>query len=326
VSPSAANATLAAHLSDAPEAMEYWDVTAWLESGDRFFARFLVTNQGPGVQTAAAVGHVVLPSGEIVPFKWGRRRDSWILGPERGSLAIASAKLELGAAAVVVTIDSTHRGIDLRLEISRDGPLVATTAPSADYGVDVAMPAPAQGRIRTPGMDSSRAVAGAGAVTHTWMERPEGDLLRQRVELFARADDLALYLRELTLADGSRRSTAVASRADRVLARTDDVAFTFGTVTTVGSDPRYPVANGWNAASTALAARVAVGREVLRMDPLEILPQPFRMLVALGGRPERMWAEATFDLRLPSADKDEAVRSTGSGIVTATFAHPTNEP
>ncbi len=324
--PSSPDPTLAARLSDAPEAMEYWDVTAWLESGDRVFARFLVTNQGPGTETAAAVGHVVLASGEVVPFKWGRRRGAWTLGPERRSLAIASATLELGARAVVVTVDSTQRGIDVRLEIARDTPLVAATPGSADYGFDVAMPATAHGHIRTRGMAAARAVVGTGAVTHTWMQRPEGEVLRRRVELLARENDVALYLCELTLADGSHRSTAVASRAARVLARADDGALTFGDATAAGGDPRYPLASEWEAASPALAARVAVGREVLRMDPLDILPQPFRMLVALGGRPERLWAEATFDLRLPASGAEGAARSKGSGIVSATFAGPSDGP
>jgi hypothetical protein len=108
-----------------------------------------------------------------------------------------------------------------------------------------------------------------------------------------------------------------------VLARADDVTFSFGDATTVGGDPRYPITADWKAAGTTVAARVTVGRELLRMNPLDILPQPFRMLVALGGRPQRMWAEANVDLRLTPAGKAAAVRSIERGIVAATFAHPT---
>jgi len=185
-SPVPPNTTLAARVSSGPTAMEYWDVTAWLESGDRFFARFLVTNQGPGEQTAAAVGHLVLAGGEVVPFKWGRRHDAWTLGPGGGSLKIAKAALVLDGPALVVEVDSAKRGIELRLEIARTAPLLATRPLATGYGLDVAMPAPAHGRIRTRGMDAPRAVVGTGAVTHTWTERPEGEVLRRRVELLAR--------------------------------------------------------------------------------------------------------------------------------------------
>jgi hypothetical protein len=321
-SPVPPDATLAARLSSGPTAMEYWDVTAWLESGERFFARFLVTNQGPGVQTAAAVGHLVLPGGESVPFKWGRRRDAWTLGPAGRSLTIAKAQLEFAGSTIVVSIESAKRGIKLRLEIARTAPLVATTPLPGGYAVEVAMPAPAHGRVWTRGMDAARTVTGTGALTHTWMERPEGDLVRQRVEILSREADAALYLSELTLADGQHRSTGIASRAGRVLAHADDVTLTFGGTTTAVGDPRYPLATEWEAASTALAARVTVGRELLRMDPLDILPQPFRMLVALGGRPQRVWADAKVDLRVTPPGGGDPVRGSSSGIVIATFARP----
>jgi len=317
---------LAAHLSSTSTAMEYWDVTAWLESGERFFARFLVTNQGPGVQTAAAVGHLVLPGGEIVPFKWGRRRDAWRLGPEGRSLTIAKARLELDAPTVVISVESEKRGIKLRLEIARTAPLVTTTPLPDGYAVEVVMPSPARGRVWTRGMDAARDVTGTGALTHTWMERPEGDLVRRRVELLSREADAALYIFDLTLADGRHRSTVIASRAGRILARADDVTLSFGHTTTADGDPRYPLATEWKAASTALAARVTVGRELLRMDPLDILPPPFRMLLALGGRPRRVWAEAEVDLRVTPPGGGDPERGSNSGIVVATFARPLEQP
>jgi len=321
-SPVPPNTTLAARVSSGPTAMEYWDVTAWLESGDRFFARFLVTNQGPGEQTAAAVGHLVLAGGEVVPFKWGRRHDAWTLGPGGGSLKIAKAALVLDGPALVVEVDSAKRGIELRLEIARTAPLLATRPLATGYGLDVAMPAPAHGRIRTRGMDAPRAVVGTGAVTHTWMERPEGEVLRRRIDLLAREGEVALYLSALTLADGTRRGTALVSRAGGILAHVDDVTFRFGSATTAGGDPGYPIATAWETESSTLAARVSVGRELLRMDPLDILPQPFRMLLALDGRPQRVWAEATADLALKIAGKDDATHMIETGILAATFARP----
>jgi hypothetical protein len=304
--------------------MEYWDVNAWLETGDRFVARFLVTNQGPGERTAAAVGHLMLAGGEILPFKWGRRRDAWTLGSGGESLAIAKTKLELGGAAVVVEVDSAKRGIALRFEIARSAPLVATR-PFAGYAIDVAMPAPLQGRMRTRGMDAPRAVIGTGTVTHTWTERPEGETLRRRVELMARAGDDAVYLSALALADGTRRDTALVSRGDRVVARADNVRLRFGTTTT-GGDAAYPVAATWELAVSTLTGRVTVGRELLRMNPLDILPQPFRFLLALGGRPQRVWAEATIDVDVHAANGEEAPHLAARGLVAATFARPDAPP
>ena len=318
------DATLAARSSTGATATEYWDVTTWLESGDRFFARFLVTNRGPGVGTAAAVGHLVLADGEILPFKWGRRSNAWTLGPEGRSLDIAKATLALDGPAVVVEIANAKHGIDVRLEIARSGPLVTTGALQDGYAVDVAMPAPAWGHIRTRGVDA-RSVVGTGAVTHTWMELPESDLIRRRLDLLTREGDVAMYLSDLTLADGTRRSTAVVSRADRVWVRTDDLTLHFGSGTTIGGDSRYPLTREWETASSTLAAHVAVVRELVRLDPLDIIPQPFRMLVALGGRPQLVWADAKADLRMAPEGRQSTVRAHGNGIVVAAFAQPSSD-
>jgi hypothetical protein len=323
LTPTPADASLAPRLSAAAAAMEYWDVTAWLESGDRFVARFLVTNQGPGVGTAAAVGHLLRAGGEVVPFKWGRRREAWKLEPNGARIKIAKAVLELGPTGpLAVEIDSEKHGIKVRLEIARPGPPLRMTALGDGYPLVVVMPAPAEGRIWVRGMDAPLPVAGTAALTHAWMERPESERLRGRVELFARAGDLAVYLAELTLTDGARRSQLVASRAERVLGSDGDVTLAFGGGSTTGGDPRYPLATEWKIESPSLAAQVTVGRELLRMNPLDILPQPFRMLLALGGRPQRIWAEATVDLTLKVASDENPTRMTARGIAGATYARP----
>jgi hypothetical protein len=315
--PSHVAGDLAAHMSETASAMEYWDVAAWLESGERLFARFLVTNEGPGVRTAAAVGHVVLPDATMVPFKWGRRSDAWTLGGGGGKLTIAKAVLDVDGPMVVVAVDSNKQGVKLRLEIERAGELVAMRPVPGEYGVDVAMPAPAHGRLWARGMSSPREVSGTGVVTHAWMERPEADLIRQRIETFARNDDIALYLSALTLADGRPRTTAVA-KGSGILVRTDDAAVDFARATP-GGDPRYPVPARLNLRNGTLALSVDVRRELLRWDPLEIVPQPFRMLLALGGPPQRVWCDATVDVAV-TAGGPAPFRARTGGIVAATFA------
>lgn len=311
--------TLAARSSTGATATEYWDVTAWLESGDRFFARFLVTNRGPGVGNAVVMGHLVLADGELLPFKWGRENGDWRLERDGQRLAIAKATLELDGPTVVVTIANAKHGIDVRLEIDRDTPLVPTRPITDAYAVDVAMPSPAHGRIRTLGADVARPVSGTAAVTHTWMELPESDLLERRLDLLTRDGDTAIYVCELTREDGTRRSTVLVSRGDRVWSRTDGDVFRFGAVTTKAGDPRYPLPVDWETSSATLGVHVTVGRELVRMNPLDILPQPFRLLIALGGRPQLVWAEAAADVRI-RAPAASAVHAHGTGIVLAAFA------
>jgi hypothetical protein len=289
------------------------------------FARFLVTNEGPGVRTAAAVGHVILAGGEVVPFKWGRDEEDWRLGPDRRRLKIAKAVLELGGPAIVVSVDSEKRGVKLALEIARAGPVVATAPLAGAYWVDVLLPAPVQGRIWVRGMAAPRAVAGTAAVAHTWMERREADVIRRRTDLVARLGGTALFVSQLTPVEGGRRTTMVAGRGGHVLVRADDAQLDSGAATTRG-DARYPVPAGFEVRSAALTAQVAVGRELLRWDPLEVLPQPFRFLLALRGRPQRVWADADVVLTMTLPDAGAVADAHGAGIVALSFAQPIAPP
>ncbi len=62
------------------------------------------------------------------------------------------------------------------------------------------------------------------------------------------------------------------------------------------------------------------------MNPLDVLPQPFRLLLSLGGRPARVWAEATAEIALtpptPNDDPPAMPRTQLRGIAAATFARP----
>ena len=100
--------------------MEYWDVSAQLQSGHRFFARFLVTNEGPGSRTAVAVGHLIVPGGEVVPIKYGRLREKWTLSADRRRLNIASAVLDVNRPVSRIEVDSDKSGIKVHLELLRD--------------------------------------------------------------------------------------------------------------------------------------------------------------------------------------------------------------
>ncbi len=295
---------LAARLSPADAAMEYWDVTAWLDSGERVVARFLVTNQGPGDRTGAAVGHVVLADGRAQAFKWGRRRDAWTLGVDGRRLEIGKAVLDLSGPALVLTVKSKKRGVDLRLEIER-----ATI--SITPGNEVVPPTAVRGRI------GSTDVTGSGAVTHTWMDRAESDVLRRRDEVFARAGDTALYLSIVTLTDGRQEETVVLQRGDQGSIR-GDAAVVDLSGPLVGSDPDYPVHSTWAVEVARARVTATLEREWLRMNPLDILPQPFRFLLSLGGRPQRVWADAR--VRVTRGARPETIEL--RGVTASTFARP----
>ena len=308
---------LAPRLSDVATATEYWDVTAWLDSGDRLVARFLVTNQGPGMRTAAAVGHVVLADGRALPFHWGRLSNAWTLDPDGGRLKIAKAALVLRPPATVVSVRSPKHGVELRLEIERPRAPISIRSLSPTYPIDVALPARAHGQL------AGRAVRGFAAVTHTWVDTTEAEIVSRRAELFAAGDGgLGLYVVDLTLADGTRKSAAYVARGDGTIVAADPFALELRAAAAAGGDARYPLPSEWTGKASGLLLQVAVGRELLRMNPLDLLPQPFRMLLSLGAKPQRVWADAHVTLDFGEDGARPAAPTEIRGLAAVTFAQP----
>ena len=300
--------------------MEYWDVTVWLDSGERLFARFLVTNQGPGNRTAAAVGHLVLGDGRTVPFRWGRREGAWTLGPSGASMRIGKATLDLSGSAIVVAIDSKKHGIEARLEIDRRDDGIRSRPMDLDYEVEVAVPRAARGTITTDPARGARTVAGSGAVTHTSFSGNEGDRVRRRDELLLRNGTQGLYVSSLVLADGTRRTSVVpVPGLDDTRTRFPTAPAPRLTLDENGADgARFPLASAVHGDVGTLRFDASIGPERLRMNPLEILPQPFRLLMSLAGEPQRVWADAK--ATVTRVDRAEPVEL--SGVFVSTFSRP----
>jgi hypothetical protein len=293
--------------------MEYWDVTAWLDSGERFFARFLVTNQGPGDRTAAATGHLVLANGDARPFRWGRQSGQWTLGANGRRLEIRKAVLDVTRPTLVVAVDTKKHGVQLRLEIDQSGPaVVATTDTQTPYPFEVVMPTTAHGTI------AGRDVTGSAAIVHTWMDRAETDLIVRRDELLGRGGDSTLYLSVLTLPDGTHRAALDVQRAGKTVNARGEPLLAFAATATGGDDERYPVPREWKGWDGNVQFGAKLGAELLHMNPLEILPQPFRFLLSLGGEPHRTWADATITLQFLDSDEPRDL----TGIAVSTFAGP----
>jgi hypothetical protein len=311
----ATDGSLAARLSSADTATEYWDITAWFDGGERFVARFLITNQGPGERTAAAYGHVLLADGRALPFKWGRLQDHWKIDPAGRIMKIGKARLDVSGPNVVVSVDSAKHGVVARLEIERALPHGRAKDLEAEYEVDYSLPGAARGTIGVDG--TPRIVGGSGAIVHTSLPRLEGDVIRRRDEVMARSATHALYVSSVLRLDGTRRTLLVASGPDL-----DDHGIPPTTVDFSGpeisGDPAYPVASAWRIRGEARRYEVTLRHELLRLKPLDILPLPFRVLLSFGSAPQRTWANATV---VVAAD-DSKETATLDGIAVSTFANP----
>ena len=110
-----------ARLPEGDAAREYWDLVAQLDSGHRFYARFLITNRGPGDRSAVAMGDLVDPDGRAIPFQNGRREGRWTLGEDARSLRIGSSRLDLSGPAARVEIAHDNEAVVSDHQIIRKG-------------------------------------------------------------------------------------------------------------------------------------------------------------------------------------------------------------
>jgi phosphatidylglycerophosphate synthase len=308
-----------ARLPDGDSASEYWDLTARFDSGDRLFARFMITNVGPGSGTAIAVGHVVRPDGSVHAFRNGRRSNRWKLSDDRLQLDVGSCELDLRGPSYHLDVHKDTLGIDLRFEPRGAAQPASLPAGYAVQLLDSA--APARGSLRLPGMTAPLEVAGRVGLVHTWMSRPEAELAERRIEFFSLHKD-GLYVLEVTPPTGpvSRFATVTGpskwgfypsiSHASRLQGAPDD----------------YRTPGVLELSGAALKGSIRLDRKILSHDFLSEIPQPFRFFVAMQMQPWRVWAEATFEGTLRANSELPPSQLDGSGITVVTFSAPTDKP
>lgn len=309
--------SLASRLSTAETAGEYWDVTAWFDSGERFFARFLVTNQGPGEKNAAVVGHFLAADGTTLPFRWGRRDGDWILERAGRHIGIGKATLDVSESPITVRIDSKKHGVDLALTLEAGNAVDGFRERRPDETFGIALPGPARATLNGDDSSKARTLVGTAAIVHRWSDQPESETVRRRDEIFARRDDVAVYVGSTTWSDGTQRTTYDLRRGPQDVSAGPPAALDHGPDLMPGSDGGYSVARNW---STSLVPdkglTATLDRVLLRMNPLDVLPQPFRFILALDGTPQRVWADAKVKL----TRGDDVVEMTG--ITVTSFARP----
>jgi hypothetical protein len=310
------------HLSDAASASEYWDVVAQFDSGHHLFARFLITNEGPGERTAIATWQLIGPDGKTTGFRNGRRKKRWTLSPSRDRIEIGSSIFDQSGPEHRLEYDSSKRGIRVAFQYAPT-PTVASTPTAADgYAIDLLeLGTPVAGTIWLEGMAEALSVSGALAITHTWMDTSEADLMLRRIDFVSTGAGPAVFLSDRTAPSGERVRWLVAVREDQESLQTTDFELSL-------SDPLnnkrgdYPTPRAFEISGDAARGAIENSTVLSEVDPLEEIPQPFRFLLSFKLRPHRVWARASFEVRLMPGAETPETKLKGSGVSTITFTNP----
>jgi hypothetical protein len=306
-------------LPDGDCAGVYWDLTAAFQTGDRVYARVIVTRAGPTDRNAAGMGYWIEPDGTRTAFQNGRSEGDFEIDDAATRIRIGSTRLEFATAATVFAVDNDKRGVKLRLALApAEQPSAAPIFPG-DPQVDLL----AMGRLTTAsawhkGMAAPRELRGFTTLVRTRHQACESDRSAQRLDVHRLPPGGASLLVHERLVDGAERSWLgwVGPHGELRTLRPAAVA-----LEDWRSEPDGPpLPHRLRPTGGALAGEVAIGAVQLSVDPLEALPRLVRMLYWFGARPRRIWADATSEL---AAGPSEALPR-GAAIASFSFLRPPN--
>jgi hypothetical protein len=313
----------AARMLSGDGAGEAWDVSARLEGGSHFFVRFWVTNEGPGSHTGVAMGYFVGPNGDVARFRYGRTRDRWQSGAGGRFLRVASAVLDLRAPSGSVEIDTNKGGMKIYLRFDvPDAPPPICAWRDVESGFDVLrLQGDVDGTAWVEGMAKPIAARGAVDVTHAWGGASEIDMALRRIDASGRDGSVAFFATVVTPpgSAAARSCVAVADRGDLIY-ESHNVAVDDAATSLAGTENDYPLPSRLVFRSEESLLTVEPTRELLRVNPLELVPQPFRTLLAMRSAPRRAWAEGSWQLRLDQ--KGAALERRGRGVTAVTYTNP----
>lgn len=304
----------AARLPKSDGGGEAWDVAAQFEDGARFFLRLWITNEGPGDRTGVVTGYLVRPDGSLHDVKYGREKGDWVLAGGGRYLEIASGVLDLRPPTGRVEVDSNKYGRKIYLRF----PMPAEpTGPCGSDGFEVVrLGSEVDGLYWVKGMQEPQAARGILSVTHHWSETSEIDAVARRMEFAGRAGDVDVMAISSRSPSGAELNCVAAVRDGKILHEARGATATLAPPA-AGGDGKYPLPSAIAFAGTGIHLHVTPGRELVRANPLDFVPQPFRALLSMRSQPRRISTDTTFRLRL-----DGGKEAQGKGVATVTYTNP----
>jgi hypothetical protein len=312
-------------IPDGGNASEYWDLVAQFESAHVLVARFMITHEGPGENTAIAYGHFIEPDGTVWPWINGHREGHWDLKSDGRVVDVGSSDLYLTGPPYRLRVKKRKKGVKIDLRITPDGPPAWDRGGDAEVDVDLlASGAAIAGTVWFRGMPEPLALEGRGGLTHTWMARSEPALALRRIDFFSLHGDTLVYLRDLETPSGTRERWLRIARHGKTLYENSDFALDGAGKSAAQRDSEYPLPGTLAVSGPKLAGAITLGAGLLHHDPMEVIPQPFRFLLSFKMRPQRVWTESPFEFSYtPGTDP---VRLRGSGITIVTYLNPAPPP
>jgi hypothetical protein len=270
------------------------------------------------------MGYFLSSDGTRTDFKYGRTADKWTRADGGRYLQIASAILDLREPDGRVEVDTEKYGMKVFLRFSMTPAAQPTCAHRGEAdGFDVLrLGEEVHGLAWVEGMTTPLSAKGTVDITHGWSTRSEIDYLRRRIEVSGSNGEFSFYAASVESPTGERRDCVAIRRSGATILQADAAATTSGTTALDGAEAAYPVPAALSFRGAELQLDVTPQRQLLRVNPLDIVPQPFRALLALRSSPRRVWTEASWRLKVAAAPGRPSIDASGSGLAALSFTNP----
>ena len=308
------SSALAARLAADESASEHWDLTASFTSGHALFVRTMITNAGPGSNMAVVIGHVIFPDGRVFDFDNGRTEGDWRAAQDGLFLKIGGSKLNLREPERSFAKQSKKRGI--QLEASFGARPVFEMAGDKEPGIAATALAPVESTFQVRGMDAPVHVEGVAMLRHAWSRESERGHTRRWIDVIAGSDDDGVVLWGFETPTGEKRQWLSRTRDGVPAFETSE--FTWMGDGVSGSEPGYPVPRSVALKGAGVSGRLVFADELLRVDPMAIIPQPFRWFLSQQSAPRRILSRARLELD-PLAGQPGFE---GAALVGSTWTNP----
>ncbi len=267
---------LVARLASENSASEHWDLTARFTSGHALFVRIMLTNAGPGSNTALVIGQLVFPDGTVFDFENGRREGRWHAAPDGLFIKIGGSELDLHGPERRFSKRSKKRGIKLAAHFAARP--VRQAPGEREPGVAATAIARIESSFQVRGMPAPISVEGVAMLRHAWSRASEREHTGRWIDVIAGDAEDGVVIWGFENRQGGRRQWLSRSRDGAPDFET--TAFELAGEGATGPEPAYPVPLRMTLRGAGLEGTLEFAEELVRVDPMGIIPQPFRWFLS----------------------------------------------
>ena len=92
-----------------------------------------------------------------------------------------------------------------------------------------------------------------------------------------------------------------------------------------GSNRSYPTPQGFEFADAKGVVDISLAGDWLRFDPLEVIPQPFRWIIAQRSQPQEVWADARIGVSISPTPESPPLPSSGETKSVSQITEASND-